>query len=251
MFQVKSKQVIRLSSDPLILYIPENTMLDSNVYLVGRPGNLLMIDSGNGLSFMAIVKALSDSAKLPPKQHLKAICQTHQHVDHILGLYKFKKEFSEIQVFTSKIEAMVIESGKQSDIIPDMGFGMSGMISQMMKGIGLEIFPIQVDRKFKDGDILEWSPFRFEVLITPGHTPGGICLYDRDKKILFSGDTVFPGGSMGRVDFPGGSSKQMRDSLNRLATLDVEILCAGHMQPVTKGASKQIEMSARMAGVML
>ena len=120
-----------------------------------------------------------------------------------------------------------------------------------MKGIGLEIFPIHVDRKFKDGDVFEWEPVKFEILITPGHTPGGMCLYDKEKKVLFSGDTVFPGGSMGRVDFPGGSSKDMRASLNRLAALDVEILCAGHMQPVTKDVNKQLKMSARMAEVML
>lgn len=250
MFQIGSKQLIKLSSDPLILYIPESTMLDSNVYLVGEEGNLMMIDTGNGLSYKAIVKALTD-AGLPPKEHLKAICQSHQHVDHILGLYKFKKDFPDLQVFTSEAEAAVIESGKRDRIIPDLGFGMSGMVYKMMETIGLKIFSIQIDRKFKDGDIFEWRPFTFRVLITPGHTPGGICLYDEQKKILFSGDTVFPGGSMGRVDFPGGSGKQLKESLSRLAALDVEMLCAGHMEPVLQNAQEQIKMSARVAEHML
>ncbi|MHA1143280.1 MAG: MBL fold metallo-hydrolase [Candidatus Helarchaeota archaeon] len=250
MFSARPKKVITLLKDPLILYIPENTMLDSNVYLIGQQGNLLMIDSGNGLSYKNIVKAL-DNAGYPVKDNLKAICQTHQHVDHILGLYKFKKDFPEIQVFASETEAMVIESGKRDLIVPDMGFGMSSMIFNMMKSIGLEIFPIKVDQKFKDGDIFTWEPFKFEVLITPGHTPGGLCLYDKEHKVLFSGDTVFPGGSMGRVDFPGGSSRLMRDSLNRLANLDVEILCAGHMPPVEKNARDQIKMSAGMSQYML
>jgi len=66
-----------------------------------------------------------------------------------------------------------------------------------------------------------------EVLLTPGHTPGSICLYLKREKILVSGDVVFFGG-VGRTDFPGGSSSLLRKSIERLSRLDVEYLVPGH-----------------------
>jgi len=66
-----------------------------------------------------------------------------------------------------------------------------------------------------------------EVLLTPGHTPGSICLYLKREKILISGDVVFSGG-IGRTDFPGGSSSLLRKSIERLSKLDVEYLVPGH-----------------------
>jgi len=67
----------------------------------------------------------------------------------------------------------------------------------------------------------------FEVLLTPGHSPGSVCLYWPEKKVLFTGDVVFS-QSIGRTDLPGGSGRQLKESISRLAELDVEVLCPGH-----------------------
>ncbi len=71
---------------------------------------------------------------------------------------------------------------------------------------------------------------RIDVLMAPGHTPGSICLYLKETKILVSGDVVFPGG-IGRMDFVGGSMSQMKDTLRRLADLDIEHILPGHSSP--------------------
>jgi hydroxyacylglutathione hydrolase len=65
------------------------------------------------------------------------------------------------------------------------------------------------------------------VLLTPGHSPGSICLYLEEDKILISGDLVFA-GSIGRTDFPGGSPLLLKKSIDELSQLDVEYLVAGH-----------------------
>jgi glyoxylase-like metal-dependent hydrolase (beta-lactamase superfamily II) len=67
----------------------------------------------------------------------------------------------------------------------------------------------------------------FHVLLTPGHSPGSVCLYWPEKKVLFTGDVVFS-QSIGRTDLPGGSGRQLKESISRLAELDVEVLCPGH-----------------------
>lgn len=67
----------------------------------------------------------------------------------------------------------------------------------------------------------------FQAILTPGHSPGSVCLYWPEKKTLFTGDVVFS-QSIGRTDLPGGSGKQLKESITRLEELDVEVLCPGH-----------------------
>ncbi|MCK4247341.1 MAG: MBL fold metallo-hydrolase, partial [Methanomicrobia archaeon] len=69
--------------------------------------------------------------------------------------------------------------------------------------------------------------YRLEVLHTPGHTDGSICLYDEAKKIMFSGDTFFIDG-IGRTDLPSGNEEALKESLERLASLDIEKVYPGH-----------------------
>ena len=68
---------------------------------------------------------------------------------------------------------------------------------------------------------------RLQVFSTPGHSPGSICLYWEDQKVLLSGDTLFYLG-VGRTDLPGGDSRILAESISRLAKLDVEYLVPGH-----------------------
>jgi hydroxyacylglutathione hydrolase len=80
----------------------------------------------------------------------------------------------------------------------------------------------------KEGDLnLGENGFHFRVLLTPGHSPGSVCLYLPDAKILITGDVVFF-MSVGRTDFPGGSAMLLKKSIDKLAQLDVEYLVPGH-----------------------
>ncbi|MBM3154997.1 MAG: MBL fold metallo-hydrolase [Chloroflexi bacterium] len=66
-----------------------------------------------------------------------------------------------------------------------------------------------------------------QIILSPGHSPGSVCLYWPEKKILITGDVVFY-GSIGRTDFPSGSLSQLKQSIDRLSQLDVEYLVPGH-----------------------
>ena len=90
---------------------------------------------------------------------------------------------------------------------------------------------------YRDGDFVTAGGLRFQVLATPGHTPGSVCLLC--ENVLFSGDTLFA-GSYGRTDFLGGSSRDMAASLKRLSKLPPETrVLPGH------GASSTIEEELR------
>lgn len=86
-----------------------------------------------------------------------------------------------------------------------------------------------------------------EIIHTPGHTPGGICIYDPISKTLFSGDTVFQDGSFGRTDLYGGNSSQLTGSIRKLTLLDVNIMYPGHGEIVMNNANEQIKLSLLMA----
>ena len=79
-----------------------------------------------------------------------------------------------------------------------------------------------------EGAEIRFGAIRLEVLHTPGHTEGSVCLLASDERLVFTGDTLFAGG-WGRVDLPGGSAEQMVESLSRLAVMDADLrVLPGH-----------------------
>src|ERR671919_140127 len=83
-------------------------------------------------------------------------------------------------------------------------------------GAPFEIPPSVPAVELAEGGVIRFGAIRLDVLHTPGHTPGSVCLQSRDDALLFSGDTLFAGG-WGRVDLPGGSSGAIVESLGRLS----------------------------------
>src|SRR5205814_6796572 len=89
-----------------------------------------------------------------------------------------------------------------------------------------------------EGGEIRFGSLRLEVLHTPGHTEGSICLFGPDEGLLFSGDTLFA-GSFGRVDLPGGDPDAMVDSLDRLRGFDDAIaVFPGHGPATTIGRER-------------
>jgi len=102
--------------------------------------------------------------------------------------------------------------------------------SEIYRMMGMSPPQLRIDILLKEGELrLGGEPL--QVLETPGHSPGSICLYWPARKALFTGDVVFEMG-VGRTDFPGGDGKALIRSLERLAELDTEILLPGHGNPV-------------------
>ena len=91
-----------------------------------------------------------------------------------------------------------------------------------------------------DLEVFEVADFMVQMIFTPGHTKGSCCYYFKDENVLFSGDTLFH-GSVGRTDFPGGSSAQIVESLHRLVdTLPEDtVVYPGHDMSTTIGYEKR------------
>ena len=248
----RSKNIKKLFKH--IFIIPESPLLDSNFYIITKNNEYMLIDSGNGISFNQTIKAMK---KIPELENgpafkinnIKKILMTHCHIDHILGLYKFyKKIYPKPQIISSEQEAIYIEKAEKKVIIPIAGELLGPMISKVSDIIsGSGIYPINVDIKLKDNDHLKFGDFDYKIIHTPGHTPGGICLFEEEFKILFTGDTVFTNGSFGRIDFPMGNKEDLVSSLKRLSEMDVELLLPGHMSPVLSNGTKHLKAAYNIA----
>jgi len=162
----------------------------ANAYLVwdGRSADALVLDPGMGAAGPLMERAAADGLRL----HL--IANSHGHIDHIFDN-----------------APLVRASGAPLAIHPDDAYRLEGDNS----------YGIDVERSVATDDLLEGEQLRigdlvFDILHTPGHTEGSVCLYEERRGLLLSGDTLFPSG-WGRTDFPGGDEEQMVASLARLA----------------------------------
>jgi glyoxylase-like metal-dependent hydrolase (beta-lactamase superfamily II) len=223
-----------------LYYFAEQQMLDCNQYIINdeESEELVLFDAGNGKSLNGLFEGM-EKLGLDP-EHISKLYLTHEHVDHVLGVYTFLDKFGDdaLEIFAYGRTAEILQQGKESEIFP----GNLGISPRMF---GVEICPIRVHKITKDDPVRIGQDYNFTIYHTPGHSQGSIVYYEPDKKILISGDLVFTGGSFGRYDFPGGSLSQLQDSIKFVNNLDVTYLLPGHMG-ISDNGNTQIAASNRM-----
>ena len=201
---------------------------DGNVYLIldKRP---ILVDAG-----MMAAPTLRNIKKFIDPAKIEMIVLTHCHHDH-------SGAAPELKAVTG---ARLLLSEKEVGAVGDDLATVAHLFGQQAPAY-------QVDETLKEGMVLDTGEWKLEVMETPGHSTGSLCLYEPQAKVLFSGDTVFPDGNIGRTDMYGGSTPDLVASIERLTGLDVEIMYPGHMEITGRDVKRQIEMSLRFAKSML
>ena len=93
---------------------------------------------------------------------------------------------------------------------------------------------------------------KFKIILTPGHTPGSVCLYSPKNKIIFVGDLIFKGGGVGRWDFPYADKKLLEKSVQRICKLpDETLVYPGHGEPTTIGEFKKDYLNSKTTVTLL
>ena len=147
----------------------------------------------------------------------------HGHSDHICGVNEHKAEFPDAKIVAYKDEEAMLEN---PNLNQSPGFGVP--------------YSTKADILVSDGDELKVGDVTLKFIHTPGHTEGGMCIYVKEAKALFSGDTLFR-QSIGRTDFPGGSYKEIMDSIRKKLFLlpDDTNVFPGHMGTTSIGFEKE------------
>ena len=157
--------------------------------------------------------------------NVKHVILTHSHADHILVLDKIKDHYN-VDLMIHKDEAPILASGKMN-------------LTPMFTGRSIEH---TADVLLNDGDKIKIGDRELEVIHTPGHTSGCLCLFG--DGILVSGDTLFT-QSYGRTDFPTGDAPTLAKSLDKLLKLPEDTkVYPGHYDASTIGLERKYNLMA-------
>ncbi len=181
-----------------------------NSYIIRGERNVL-IDPGHSRHLARLFSQMEEDGISPEEIHLLIL--THGHPDHLEGLEAFLEKPVRIAMSREE-ERYLLKDGK---LLLDL--------------MGEPLPSFRIDFYLREGE-LRLGKKTFTILHTPGHSPGSLSIYWPERKALFTGDLVFFQG-IGRTDFPGGSSRLLRESIESLSRLDTEILLSGHGEIVT------------------
>jgi glyoxylase-like metal-dependent hydrolase (beta-lactamase superfamily II) len=193
----------------------------TNCYCVRKDkdaGECLLLDPG--LEPEPLVMMLKKNGHTPVD-----ILLTHGHVDHIGGVESIRRHWPKVRVAIHKDDANMLTSPAEN--------------LSLMAGSMVQTRPADV---LLDSEKMYYQAagLRFQVIHTPGHSPGSICLYSAHDHILFAGDTLFA-GSVGRTDFPSGSHEALMDSIQKKLMILPERtqVYTGHGPETTLGNEKK------------
>jgi glyoxylase-like metal-dependent hydrolase (beta-lactamase superfamily II) len=189
-----------------------------NCYVIGCPdtGEGAIIDPGDDLPW--IERAVRELGVT-----VKSLLLTHSHLDHVGALTDAKRRWPDAPIVLHRDE-----------------LEMYRMAPQMAALFGLRLEPLpDPDRFTREGETLTVGRLSFEVLDTPGHSPGSVSYVAREQGVVFSGDALFA-GSIGRTDLPGCDHRLLMRSLGKLRDLPPALrVLSGHGPATTIGQERR------------
>jgi glyoxylase-like metal-dependent hydrolase (beta-lactamase superfamily II) len=181
----------------------DTTANNANTYLI-KGSKTILIDPGHQLLFENVKDHLSKLTITP--HDIDLVILTHGHPDHVEAVRAFTNSRALIALHQAELDFI-------RRLAPHYGAAM-----------GIKEFEPQI--LLQEGE-LQVGNMTFQIIHAPGHSPGSICIYWPQEKALITGDVIFYQG-LGRTDLPGGNGQTLKESIKRLARLEVEHLLPGH-----------------------
>ena len=217
------KELIEIDKDIQLIVTQGFSSLDANIYIIGTPENFFLVDCGLYKNFNHTRKILVQHGY--DLSHMESIILTHCHADHAGAIPLFYQQAPN-RYYASSQAAEALKQGDGSHTLGPL--------------LDDPVQPTPVN-SLDDLELWPLTSKSFQVISTPGHTSGSICLYDEKTRSLISGDTVFANGMVGRTDFPTSDPTALKQSLNLLLDFKVNRLLPGHGPVVLSDADTLIK----------
>jgi glyoxylase-like metal-dependent hydrolase (beta-lactamase superfamily II) len=218
--------------------LPRNPLRALNSYVIKGDGRSLIIDTGMNRE-ECLEPMLQSLRELNVDLDNTDFFITHLHADHLGQVGKLKTDSS--RIYFSEVEAAVIapeqkdpeERRRESfDFYVSHGFPEEELKAAIQNHPGFRYSPKRqiTFTTLREGDTVEVGDYAFTCILTPGHSPGHMCLYESNKKILVSGDHILFDITPNITTWPQleNSLKSYLDSLDKVSTLDVDLILPGH-----------------------
>ncbi|MDO8570802.1 MAG: MBL fold metallo-hydrolase [Candidatus Daviesbacteria bacterium] len=191
----------------------------TNCYLIESDGEVGIIDPGDDADF--IIRKITDSGAKPVW-----ILSTHGHFDHVLAVSELALTY-QIPYYLNPKDNFLLKRAKET-------------AEHFLK---ISVDPILTKPKYFSSASQAWlgvGKLEFKIIETPGHSQGGICLYCQKEKVIFTGDTLFARGLIGKTTMQYCSQEDLEKSLEKIFKLPAEtLLYPGHGEESTLGKTKK------------
>ncbi len=204
---------------------------NANVYIVVNANDLMIVDTGMPGQLNKILDYIKVLGKDP--SNVSKIVLTHCHVDHMGNVFELKK-VTNAKVYVHEKDAPYV-SGKEKVPSPK---GLAGAAFKVASPF-FKVKYLEPDVLLKENDIIDG----FVVIHNPGHTPGSISLYSKDKNLIFVGDELrFIDG---KLEGPPEQFTPDMDSavktMKKLTEIDYDVMLSGHGNPLKPNASEKVK----------
>lgn len=189
--------------------------LQANCYFLVQDKDCVIVDPGDSADF--ILEEVSRN-----NLQVKAIIATHGHFDHVMAIGELKMSLN-VPVYISSKDRFLLDRVEET--------------AKYFLGHTPVVIPISETVNIPE--IVRIKNLELKIIPTPGHTPGSICIYNKEEGVLFTGDTLFKDG-IGRYDFSYSNKKELMTSINQLIEVLPEetLVYPGHGDPTTLGGER-------------
>jgi hydroxyacylglutathione hydrolase len=204
---------------------------DCNVYAIDAPDGVVVVDSGSGLETERLLQRIDRELGEP-----SAVVLTHAHADHSQGIPDFPDQTT---IYAGVETAALIGDGNTHRL------GIDAAIDDGVYPGDYEYRSFDPDETFGPGETLSIAGLTIETVPVAGHADDHVCYVVNldDHRACFSGDVVYPDGSISLLNVPGSSLEAYRRELPRLLEYDLDALFTGHGLPRVADAAESIEIA--------
>ncbi|MFZ5865739.1 MAG: MBL fold metallo-hydrolase [Thermodesulfobacteriota bacterium] len=213
---------------------------DSHMYVIGVPGSgdFSLVDCGlmgKGEYKLEEIDRLGIAV-----DQVKRIIMTHTHLDHIGCLPELLSAIPRAEVWVHEEEARYLKRGDERVVY---GNPMFQSMVRAQYDIPKEHFCVDVHRTLQGDEEVSLGGIEFKVIHVPGHSAGCIGLFNEEHRLFFSGDTIYADGAIGRYDLVSADPAQLRQSLESIAELGIDVLLPCHNRIVKVNAAPMIRQT--------